>query len=132
YLSTRTFRKSEGDYVVANKRKILSSQQPAERATYQGATDRTTHRAAHRFAEIGNDPADHLVGDRARNASRDDLTGRHPAARYVGPENRPDHRADLPENSPASGRPVRGRRGSGHALLQHLRGGFGVDCGIVF
>src|SRR5882672_1582351 len=112
----------------------LPSQQPAERAAYQRAADRTANRTAHRFAEIGSQSADHLVGDRARDASRDNLTGRHPAARYVGAENRSDDRADLPENSAASaaGGSVCGRRGSGHALLQHLIGGFGIDRGVVF
>ena len=41
--------------------------------------------------------------------------------------------ADLAENSAAAARrPVRGRGGSGYALLQQLVGGFGVDRGVVF
>src|SRR5260370_33799286 len=99
----------------------LPPQQPAERAASQRATAETANRTAHRFAEIGSQPADHLVGNRACDASRDNLTGRHPAARYVGAENRSDDRADLPENSPASaaGGSVRGRGSSGPRLLQY-------------
>src|SRR5713101_7074090 len=133
YLSTRNFPKnSKGDHLAVTdgrkNPKPLSSQQAAERAAHQRAADRTANRAAHRFAEIGNRAADHLVGDRARDASRDKLTGRHPAARYVGPENRPDDAADLRENSSTSAAAAGSARGgSGHALLQHLIGGFGID-----
>src|ERR1700687_3231258 len=110
---THLSEQSEGDPAAANGRKALvtlPSQQPAERAAYQRAADRTANRAAHRFAEIGSQPADHPVGNRARDASRDNLTGRHPAARHVSAENRSDDRADLPQNSSASAasRSVRG------------------------
>src|SRR5258708_31813180 len=58
-------------------RETLAPQQSAERAAHQRAADRTADPAAHRFAEVGHDPADHLVADRARAASPDDLPGRH-------------------------------------------------------
>src|SRR4030081_814490 len=97
-------------------------QQAAQRAAYQRPADRAARRSAHRFTEIGDDPADHLVGDRARDASRDALAGRHFAARYVGAENSPDDRADLPENSSAAS--AAGRRSTcGDTLLEYFRGG---------
>src|SRR6185437_9159466 len=107
---------------------MLSSQQAAKRTADKGAANRTAYRAAYRFTEVGDGPADNLVGDRTRDAPRDHLTGRHLAAPYAGSENRTDDRTDLPENSAAT----RGRRGSGHALLQHLISGFGIDRGVVF
>src|ERR1700683_2303740 len=99
---------------------MLSSQQAAKRATDKGAANRSADRAAYRFAKVGNDTADHLVGDRARDIPRDDLAGRHLAAPYPGSENRTNDRTDLRENPAAAP----GRCGPGHALLQHLIGGF--------
>src|SRR6266436_2296616 len=134
YLSTRTFRNQRGMTPQRTSR-TLSPQQSAERAAHQRAADRSADRTADRFAEIGHDPADHLVGDRARDASRDDLARRHPAAPDIGAENRPDDRADLAQDpaSPASAvRSIRRRSGTGDALLQYLVGGFGIDRRVVF
>src|ERR1700722_6609878 len=116
YLSTRHFLKIRSDHVMAIVEKTLSSQQPAERTSHDGTPYRTANRAAHGFAEIGDDPTHHLIGDGPRHVSRDNLTGRHFAAPYVGPENRSDDRADLCEDSPAPG-PGPAHRGAGDALL---------------
>src|SRR6202035_1598047 len=84
--------------------------------------------AAHRLAEIGYSAADDLVGDRARDVAGDQLPRRQLAARYIGAEDGPDNGADLAEDTTV--RPARSR--SGHALLQNLVGGFGIDGGVVF
>src|SRR5256714_719843 len=110
----------------------LSSQQAAESAADQRAADRTAHRATDGFAEIGDHPAYHLVGDRAGDAARDKLAGRQSSARDISTEDGPDNCADLAENSPARSRCVGRRRGSGQTLLQQLIGGFAIDGGVVF
>src|SRR6185312_4853465 len=125
YLSTRPFQ-------TQRETAALPPQQAAKRAAHQRAPDRTTERAADRFAEIGSDTADDLVGDRARNIARDHLAGRHLAALDVGAEDRADDRTDLAENAATTILSVRRRRRAGHALLQHLIGGFGVDSRVVF
>src|SRR5207237_2601470 len=76
-------------------------QQAANRAAHQRAADRSADRAADGFAEIGHHPAHHLVGDRARNVSRDELARRQSIASGIGAENRPDDRAKVSENSAA-------------------------------
>ena len=45
--------------------------------------------------------ADHLVGDRARDIARNELTGRQPAAAHIGAEDGADDRSDMPEMSAA-------------------------------
>src|SRR5437868_11370091 len=113
----------------------LSPQYAAERAAHQRAADRTAERTADRFADIGDETSDHLVGDGARHLARDDLAGRHPAARDIGAEDGADDGADLPENAPApsgAGGVIGVRCGPGDALLDHFVGRLGIDSGVVF
>src|SRR5690242_5746132 len=119
YLSTRSFR-------TQRETAALPPQQAAERTAHQRAPDRTTERAAHRFAKVRSDTADDLVGDRTRDVTRDHLARRQFAAFDVGAEDRADDRTDLAKNAAATVLPIRRRRRSGHALLQHLIGGFGI------
>src|SRR4029079_6805783 len=110
----------------------LPPQQTAERAAHQRTPDRTAERSADQLAARAQAAADRVVCDGARNVARNDLAGREPAALDVGAEDRADDRTDLSENSAAAAiRATRRRRRSGHALLQHLVGGLGIDSGIV-
>lgn len=73
------------------------------------------------FAEIGDDAADHLVGDGARDVSRNQLTGRRPATPYIG-----GCRISPRRSNRLSGfrrhhhRSIHRRGRAGDALLQHL------------
>src|SRR3982751_1306841 len=87
YLSTHSFR-------IQREIVALPPQQAAERAAHQRAPDRTTERAANCSAEIGGDTADDLVGDRARDVSRNHLAGRHLPTLDVGAEDGADDRTE--------------------------------------
>src|SRR5579871_5250864 len=106
---------------------MLAPQQTAERTTHNRPADRTADGAADRLSEIGHHTAYHLVSDRARNVAGDELAGRQPSTRRVGPEDGADDAADLTENAPAAA--GCGRR---NPLLQDLIGRFAIDRGIVF
>ena len=97
YLSTRSFRiqRDRGSIAAANRRARRAPERPIEPPSDPPS-----------FAEIGGDTADHLVGDGARNVSRNHLAGRHPATLDVGAEDRADDRTDLSENPPPPAPPA--------------------------